>query len=80
MKNEWLAMSTLTKESILFDSKPSPVKFSVTEGAEIDAHDWIQGNCKGNILKSGPENLTDFCGTNYGKSFFQLVVTLYCFF
>ena len=61
---------------ILFDSKPSPAQFFVAEVAEVDAHDWIQGNCKGNILKSGCEKLTDFCGTCHGKSFFQLVMTM----
>ena len=77
MKNEWLTMPTLTKENFIFDSKLSPGWFSVAEGVEVDAHDWNQGNWKGNILKSGHEKLTDFCGTCHGKSFFQLVVTLY---
>ena len=76
MKNEWLTMPTLIKENVLFDSKLSPGWFSVAEGAEVDLHDWNQGNWKGNILKSGREKLTDFCGTCHGKSFFQLVVTL----
>ena len=60
MKNEWLAMFTLTKENVIFDSKLSPGWFSLAEGAEADPHDW---------------NL-DFCGTCHGESFFQLVVTL----
>ena len=76
MKNKWLTMPTLTKENFIFDSKLSPGWFSVAEGAEVDAHDWNQGNWKGNIFKSGREKLADFCGTCHGKSFFQLVVTL----
>ena len=32
-------MPTLTKENVIFDSKLSPGQFSVTEGAEVDAHD-----------------------------------------
>ena len=76
MKKEWLTMPTLTKENFIFDSKLSPGWFSVAEGAEVDAHDWNQGNWKANILKSGCEKLTDFCGTCHGKSVFQLVVTL----
>ena len=76
MRNEWSTMPILTKENVLFDSMPSPVLFSVAEGAEVDADDWNQGNCIGNILKSGRENFTDFCRRYHGKSFFQLVVTL----
>ena len=74
MRNEWLTMPTLTKENVFLDSNLSPGLFSVTEEAEVDAHDWNQGNWKGNILKSGREKLTDFCGTCHGKSFFQLAV------
>ena len=75
-KHEWLTMPTLTKQNVIFDSKLSPSWFSVAEGAEVDAHDWNQGNWKGNILKSGREKLTDFCRTCHGKWFFQLVVNL----
>ena len=32
-------MPILTKENVLFDSKPSPVWFSVAEGPEVDADD-----------------------------------------
>ena len=32
-----------------------PAWFSVADGTEVDAHDWHQENCKGNILKSGRE-------------------------
>ena len=70
-------MPTLTKKNFIFDSKLSPGWFSVAEGAEVDAHDSNQGNWKANILKSGREKLTDFSGACHGKSFFQLVVTLY---
>ena len=76
MKNEWLNIPTFTKENVIFDSKLSPDWFSVAEGAEVDAHDWNQGNWKGYILKSGREKLTNFYGTCHGKLFFQLVVTL----
>ena len=75
-KHEWLTMPTLTKENVICDSKLSPSWFSVAEGAKVDAHDWNQGNWKGNILKSGREKLTDFCRTCHGKWFFQLVVNL----
>ena len=70
-------MHTLTKENVIFDSKLSTGWFSFAEGAEVDAHDWNQRNWKGNILKSGRESPTDFCGTSHDKSLFQLVVTLY---
>ena len=76
MKKKWLTMPTLTKENVIFDSKLSAGWFSVAEGAEVDAYDWNQGNWIGNILKSGRETLTDFCGTSHDKSLFQLVVTL----
>ena len=59
-------MPALTKENVIFDSKLSPGWFSVAEGAEIDAYDWNPRNWKGNILKSGCEKLTDFCGTCHG--------------
>ena len=76
MKNEWLTNPTLTTENAIFDSKLSPGWFSVAEEAEVDKHDWNQGNWKGNILKSGREKLTDFCGTCHDQSFFQFAVTL----
>ena len=78
-KNMWQMASIHTNQGqsfFFFNSKLSPGLFFVAEGAEVDAHDWNQGNCKGNILKSGREKLTDFCGTCDGKSFFQLVVAL----
>ena len=60
-------MPSLTKGNFIFDSKLLPGWFSVAERAEVDAHDGNEGNWKGNILKSGPEKLTNFCGTCYGK-------------
>ena len=72
-RKKWLAMPTLTKKNLFFYSNPS--QFFVAEGAEADAHDWNQENCKGNILKYSHEKFIDFGGTCHGKSFFQLVTT-----
>ena len=64
--------------NVLFDSKPSSLYFSVAKWAEVNKHDWNQGNCKGYVLKSGHEKLTIFSGSCRGKLFFQLVVTAGC--
>ena len=71
MKNEWLTMPTLTKENVIFDFKLSPGWFSVAEEAEVDAHDWNQGNWK--YLKIWSWKIVRFL---WNMSFFQLVVTL----